>query len=64
MSGMQVCATNQSRCFTSKNSEKAPNCELRFSPEQALIFKHLIQKRIIFDNLVSNVENYSCFSEK
>ena len=47
MSGIQVCATDQGRFFTSKNPEQAPNFGI-FTPEQALPFEVLLQNKILF----------------
>ena len=47
ISGIRVCATDQGRFFTSKNSELAPNFWI-FTPEQALLFEVLLQNRILF----------------
>ena len=47
--------------FTFKNPEQAPNFEL--FPEQALIFKVLLQNKILFDSLVSNPKNPGCFPQ-
>ena len=47
MSGIGVCAINQSRFFTFKNPEQAPNFDVLLQ-NQALLFEVLLEDRILF----------------
>ena len=64
MSGIWVCATDQGRFFTSKNTGQAPNFELLLQNRPYLLTFYS-RTGSFFDNLVSNArlkcQNPSCF---
>ena len=61
MSGIQVCATDQGRLFTSKNPEQAPNFEVLLQ-NRPYFLKIYSRTGSFFDNLVSNVKIPVAFS--